>query len=196
VTPLQLAAQLRRVGAGFTVALRKLAIVAAADAERFAKERTSGPVLHARTGRLRSSIGGSILQQGDDLEVHLSAGGTRAGREVPYAAAHEWGATIRPRNGAFLRIPLGPAKTAAGVDRFGGPLRTTGAGQFAVVATGGGRAVLMRTKGPGKGQAWYALVRSVTLPARPFLTPSVREAGDLLVPAATKELARLVGGAQ
>lgn len=191
----ELADQLRQVGSTFRVKLRKLAIIAAADAERAAKERVSGPVLRSRTGRLRASIAGSVLQTADDVEIHLAAGGTRAGKDVPYAAAHEWGTTIHAKNGGFLRIPLGPAKTAAGVDRFGGPLRVTGAGQFAVAMSSSGKGVLLKTTKPGKGQAWYALVRSVRIPARPFLTPSLKEAGDALVPKAVAELVRLTGGA-
>ena len=139
-------------------------------------------VLRVRTGRLSQSIAGKIEpgSSSDAVKLTLSAGGrVAAGGDVKYAATHEFGATITPKNAKMLRIPFpgGPALTGAGVDRFATPLRATGAGIFAIQKTAGGKLVLVNTAAKGKsaGRPWYILKQSVKIPARPFLRPAFDE---------------------
>jgi len=143
-------------------------------------------VLRVRTGRLSQSIAGKIEPgtTSDAVKLTLSAGGrVAAGGDVKYAATHEFGATITPKNAKMLRIPFpgGPALTGAGVDRFATPLRATAAGQF-TLAGWGNRMYLISTNraqtGRGKNARmgpWYILKQSVKIPARPFLRPAFDE---------------------
>jgi hypothetical protein len=186
--------------------LRKAALTSALEGERIAKTETYPAAgLRVRSGRLRASIGGSSREADEGAELVLSAGGSRAGRDVVYAGVHEGlnpdgsrrtSTTIRPKNGRYLRVPLGPAMTGAGVDRFPGRLRETGAGLFAVAMTRGKKLVLVhqgsgRTRG---GDAWYALVPQVTVPARPFLRPALEKVRPIVAERIAKGLEEAIRG--
>lgn len=179
--------QLLRLGNGGARRLMAKAVrEGALEAEAVAKTETypaSG--LHVRSGRLRASIGGSVRETAETLELVLGAGGQRAGKDVRYAGVHEGVApdgtrvtstTIRPVKGEFLRIPTVFGMTAAGVDRYPGPLRETANGLFRVAASDDGRLYLVPTKSGKRGAVEppsYNLVRQVKIPARPFLRPAL-----------------------
>lgn len=159
---------------GMLKLIRKVFVAAALEAEARAKINATGPALHARTERLRGSIHARVRGSGSGVELRLRAGGR--GGNVPYAGVHEYGATIRPRKGQFLAIPLGPARTRAGVSRFASPRDVPGL--FFVPSRSGGVLVKM---GRGKSlTAWFALVRSVRIPARPYLRPALLAVRDRL----------------
>ena len=156
-------------------------------------------VLRVRTGRLSQSIAGKIEpgSASDAVKLTLSAGGrVAAGADVKYAATHEFGATITPKNAKMLRIPFpgGPALTGAGVDRFATPLRATGAGIFAIQKTAGGKLVLVNTAARGKAASrpWYILKQSVKIPARPFLRPAFDEVAATIPAVIEKAIRRAV----
>jgi phage gpG-like protein len=90
--------------------------------EGMAAER-AGEVLNVISGRLRGSIFGNVIAD-DEAEV-------RAGSNVVYAAIHEFGGTITPKTGKYLRF-----KNQDGREVF---------------------------------------VRSVEIPARPYVKPSIEE---------------------
>jgi phage gpG-like protein len=84
---------------------RKLLLDAGALIERSAKKKVSGPVLNARTGRLRRSI--HARAQGTGIDAVVTVGST-----VEYAAIHEFGGktpprTILPRRAKALRFGAG-----------------------------------------------------------------------------------------
>ena len=83
-----------------------------------------------------------------------------------YAAPHEFSATIRPKKGQFLAIPIkgGPATRASGEPLYHSPLRQTLPQQldFFVEETASGSFVLMDET----GKAWFNLVKKVFIPAR------------------------------
>jgi HK97 gp10 family phage protein len=84
---------------------RKLLLDAGALIERSAKKKVSGPVLKARTGRLRRSI--RARAQGTGMDAVAAVGST-----VEYAAIHEFGGktaprTILPRRAKALRFGVG-----------------------------------------------------------------------------------------
>lgn len=154
------------------------ALATATDAQNRAQSRVANDVLRSRSGRLKSSIAGSVKgESGGSFAIVLRAGGRVGGYSVPYAAAHEFGATITPKRAKFLRIPLPAARTAAGVDRYATPLRQTGAGMFHVRRSASGRLLLFNN---ATGEPWYLLVRQSKVRARPFLRPSLTEAGEKL----------------
>jgi len=122
----------------------------------------SDDTLHSRTGNTRRQLRVSPPKKdGISWSIRVGAAGT-SGKIL---RAHEEGATIRPKNRKFLTIPLGPAKTGAGVAR--GPARSFPDTFFLRF---GGKLFLMRqkTKGRGKGslEALFVLVTRVKLPKR------------------------------
>lgn len=103
------------------------------------------------TGKLRASISGRA--EGTDSIV--------VGTNIQYAAIHQFGGIIRPRRGRMLAIPLTvEAQRAGSPRRFQRPLSPR---------VRGNRGVLVEQTPGGRGRAHYALVRQVTIPARPFL---------------------------
>jgi hypothetical protein len=180
MTAAEAAAMLKRLGAGgFRVAVHRTMVEVALRGEGYAKGNAA-TVLNVRTGHLRRSIAGTVRDTPEGPEAVISAGGrVNGGASVRYAGVHEYGTKdpIRPKRGRYLRIPLPPARTAAGVDRFGGPLRQSGAGLFTVFKAKSG-ALYLRHK--PSGQLWYKLVEQVSIRARPFLRPAAdRAAADL-----------------
>jgi hypothetical protein len=178
MTPAEAAAMIKRLGAGgFRAAVQRTMVETALRGEGYAKGNAA-TVLNVRTGHLRRSIAGTVRDTSEGPEAVISAGGrVNGGASVRYAGTHEYGATITPKRSRYLRIPLPPARTAAGVDRFGGPLRQSGAGLFTVIKAKSGRLFL---KHRPSGALWYMLVERVTIRARPFLRPAAdRAAIDL-----------------
>ena len=161
MTPAQLTARLDELARTLPAELRRVAIQTALDAEAQAKQNAT-TTLSVRTGRLRGSIAGTVeAGEGGNLSIVLRAG-TPDGGAVPYARIHEEGGTIRPKSGRFLKIPVGPALTGAGVARGG---RQSGL-HFIPRGTGGLLA-------DAEGRIWYVLKPSVTIPARPYLRPAI-----------------------
>lgn len=89
----------------------------------------SGQLLGRRTGALaRSVIGRSVRLNGvPGLRV-----GVFRGPALAYARIHAEGGTIKPRKAKALAVPVkgGPALTAAGVERYGGPRNFPGGLKF------------------------------------------------------------------
>ncbi len=128
-----------------------------------ASYRESG--LHVRTGHLKGSISvGSVESDSETISVSVFAG-----QDLPYARAQEYGATIRPKRSSFLAIPIGEALTPAGVARFGPREITANGYSGSFVAHG----VIFGTNGRGHAEPLFALKRSVTIPARPFMRPAL-----------------------
>lgn len=199
MTPADFAAKLQRiatevVGEVISLSTKETAL----RMERNAKKRVSNQTLRVRTGHLRRSIRGFVRSEAGAIEMVVAAGGvTPQGDSVPYAAVFEAKAptVIRPKKGRYLRIPLPDALTKAGVDRYPGPLRETGAGIFRFQQTQKGQPILIHIK---TGKPWYLLRTSVTIAPRPFLAPAVEEeaaqfpdrAGKRLTAAILRELKR------
>jgi phage gpG-like protein len=198
MTPAEFARRLRsvtpeRVTDALRVGLTGAALKGQREAVKACKSR-----LKVRTGRLSQSIAGKIEpgSTSDAIKLTLSAGGRVAGgADVKYAATHEFGATITPKNSKMLRIPIpgGPALTRAGVDRFATPLRATGAGQFAIQKSGG-KLYLINTAAKGKAAArpWYVLRYSVKIPARPFMGPAFEAVKATIPDVVAKSIRRVL----
>jgi len=137
-------------------------------AERYAKLNTS-TLLSVRTGRLRSSLAGSADLTGGTLNVKLRAGGPSRGGTVKYAGIQEFGGTVRAKPGKMLRIPLPPALTGAGVDRYPPPLRTTGKGLFTLIMSKSGDKEGMVLIKNSTGEPWYVLKSSVKIKGKHYM---------------------------
>ena len=154
--------------------IRKAMIIGALTAERRSKtQATSAP--RARTGHLRRSIKAVARGVGLDSEIRLSA-------NTPYAGVQEHGGTILPKKGKYLTIPLGAAKTAAGVSRKG----ARDYPDLFFIMSKAGKPLLVRKSGDGI-EPMFLLVTSSRVPARPYLAPGIE--------AARKDLPFLIGAA-
>ncbi len=107
---------------------------------------------------------------GGGTEV-TSGGPSKATSEVlAIAHAHEYGATIKPKNKKYLAIPLTKEAEAAGSPTVFSDLR--------FVHAKGGNLLMVRDKKKGRGkgetesEALFLLVKSVTLPERSFIRAS------------------------
>lgn len=128
------------------------------------------------------------------------------GSNLEYAALHQHGGTIRPRNSKMLAIPLTPEAARAGSPRnFPRDLavivnRSTGKGVLVERKRKAPRkrrnqnafAAATRSAIAGNEIAHYALVLSVTIPARPFLGITPRMI-DLLERMAVEFIKRIEG---
>lgn len=114
------------------------------------------------TGTLLRSIGIEVV------EVTKDRVAVAIGTNLVYAAIHEFGGEIRPRNGKFLSIPLtDEARGAPGGSPRNFPRDLS-------PRVNGNKGVLVDEG----GVAQYALVTSVTIPARPYLRPAFDERKD------------------
>lgn len=125
--------------------------------EKSFRARTEGGQTLSLSRRLRNSV----MFDATNTSVAV-------GTNVQYAVIHQFGGTIRAKNGAFLSIPVTPAARAAGSPRnmAGLHVAQTLKGQFILVND--------------KGVTQYLLRRQVTIPARPFLGASAADIVELL----------------
>ena len=150
------------------------------------KDYLSGPrpqKLGVITNRLRGSL--SEGKPGFLLDVttqRLQITGT-VGTNVTYAAIHEsdTDTVIRPTHGKFLAVPTAFAKTPAGAlkDQYNKPLRQIEGLFLQRTKTG---LLFAATKSVATGRQrssrltpLFWLVRSVTIPSRPFLNPALQD---------------------
>lgn len=159
-------------------ALTRVALTAESKAKENATAR-----LRTRTGRLRHSIRGEVLDGDAGPEMVLRAGE----KTVPYAPIQEEGGEVTPTRSRYLRVPLSAALTPAGVDRFPGPLRQSGAGLFHVRKSAG-RLFLFRSDQPGP--PWYKLVDRVEIRGKFYLRDAFQEAAEGLPGLVTTEVRR------
>ena len=119
--------------------------------------------------------------------VGITGGG--AGSDVmAIAHAHEYGATIKPKKGKYLAIPLTKEAEEAGSPRAFNNLRFVNAKS--------GNLLMVRDKKKGRGktesEALFLLVKSITLPERSFIRASFdanqEKLGDIVTGAVEKVL--------
>ena len=174
------AEQLEKLGKGGLMdAIELVAIDYGLQAETQTKKLMS-TVLKVMTGRLRNSVRQRVKRTKTKVIVTLQAGGKR----VPYMMVHEFGSDgdITPKKGKYLRLPLPPAKTKAGVDRrSGGSLR--GDKDFRFVPAKylkGNNPLLIHVP---SGKPWYVLKKSVRIPPRPTISKAYQWLEANMIPA-------------
>lgn len=157
---------------------------ASTDYQQSMRARTSGPTtpesLSVRTGQLRRSIRSrTTSQRGTSVTLEMSIGAN-----APYARIHEFGGVITPKRTKNLAIPVGPAKTRAGVARFGGGPASILTGLKFIVNRKTGKKLLVQA-GRSKKQkmiVMYVLVPSVTIPPRLGFFKTVKAVIDRMRP--------------
>lgn len=142
--------------------------------------------LSVRTGSLSRSIAWRLeADTAGEVEAVIEAG-----RGLAYN--HEDDAIVRPTRARMLRIPLPPALTGAGVDRFGTPLRVTGAGQFHMIRGKSGRLLLVKSD---TGEPWYLLHPGpIQQRGRHYLRDAGQEAAKALEARLERIAGSLLGG--
>jgi phage gpG-like protein len=88
-----------------------------------------------------------------------------------YARVQEFGGTLRPTSKRYLTVPLNVRAKAMRANTK--DLRTQA---LSVIRSAKGKLLLVRHKGRGRGQQiepMFLLTRSVTLPARPYIRPTM-----------------------
>ena len=157
---------------GLLVAIRRRLLASLLTIEGQAKDNaTTRP--RVRSGILRRSIVGNIEQTGSTTAIVITAGGD--GKAESYASLQEYGGVVRATRSRYLAIPVGPAKTGAGVSRYQSPREVAG------LVWRPGREGGMLGKETGKGKRakfvpWFLLRRQVTVPETAFVRRAI-EAG-------------------
>jgi len=120
-----------------------------------------------KTGRGTAGLLGSI-----GYEMTPSLFKSRIGTNQKYARIHEQGGVITPKSAKALAVPIHPeAKKASGPRSFSDLVFIPRAGKPPLLAR-------IRAGGPKRAReatmdVMYVLLKSVTLPPRPYLRPSL-----------------------
>ena len=116
--------------------------------------------------------------------------GTQNSEVLAIAHAHEYGATIRPKEKKYLAIPLTKEAETAGTPTVFNDLR--------FVNAKGGNLLMVRDKkkrnGETKSEAMFLLVKSITLPERSFIRASFDEGKDELGKIIDTQVCRVLTG--
>lgn len=131
----------------------------------------------------------AACQEMEQKKIRVGIVGGKADSDIlAIAHAHEYGATIKPKKGKYLAIPLTKEAQAAGSPRAFSDLRFVNAKD--------GKLLMVRDKkkrgGKTESVAMYLLVKSVTLPERSFIRASFdaqqKELGGIVTGAMVKML--------
>lgn len=123
----------------------------------------AGGKLASRSGNLQGTIGYEIVRRNklNGLALNFFIGDANT---FKYAITQEEGRVIYGR--PFLAIPLPPNLTGTGRSRIERPSLVRGNPDFALIRTKEGKLLIGKPLKDGKFEAWWILVRKVTIPAR------------------------------
>ena len=152
-----------------------------------------GKALNPRSGMLAKA-----WQVRGGAELNVSSTSTGAKGELatnnPYARIQDEGGTVVPTTAQWLAIPVGPAKTAAGVSRFQSPRQVQG---LFVLKSKNGNLLLVAPRGKDAITVWYILKKSVKIPASHYLDLAAAEtdkvASGIVDAALQEEIDRRIG---
>lgn len=167
----QVVNNLRRANQALDRELKKSMVKASIFMKDYIKEKKlKGQVLKRRTGRLAGSIGYKVDKIGTEWRGVV-------GSNVLYSAIHERPTaeerTIRPKHAQYLTIPIGEALTPAGVLR---QPATEWKNTFIQRSRSGNLIIFQRRE--TKITPLFVLKKSVTLPYRPYIGPTLKETKD------------------
>jgi hypothetical protein len=155
-------------------AQRQLVQSWAANTVKAIRMNLRGRFLNVRTSKLWRSVGRKFTRTGDVSRVVIGTNVEGKHYDVPYASAHEDGATIVPKNRKWLTIPL---------DGYKGVARNIPEDKSFFLRTVTGNLLLCEKTGKS-GKAWKArfmLVKRVRMPARHWMRLSIAEQKPELV---------------
>ena len=135
----------------------------------------------------------AACQEMEQKKIVVGIVGNGADSEIlAIAHAHEYGATIRPKEKKYLAIPLTKEAEAAGSPTVFSDLRFVNAKD--------GNLLMVRDKKKGRGkdkaesEALFLLVKSVTLPERSFIRASFDSSQGKLSDIVSKALGKVLTG--
>ena len=133
----------------------------------------------------------AACQEMERKKIRVGIVGGKASSDImAIAHAHEYGATIKPKKGKYLAIPLTKEAQAAGSPRAFSDLY--------FVNAKGGNLLMVRDKkkhgGKTESETMYLLVKSVTLPERSFIRASFDAQQDELGSIVTKAMVKVLDG--
>ncbi len=134
----------------------------------------------------------AACQEMEQKKIRVGIVGGKADSDImAIAHAHEYGATIKPKKGKYLAIPLTKQAEAAGSPRAFSDLRFVNAKN--------GNLLMVRDKkkrgGKTESEAMYLLVKSVTLPERSFIRASFDAQQEELGGIVTGAMVKMLDGA-
>ena len=146
------------------------------------KSSPPGSPPHVNTGRLKNSIqiDGSRLKDKNPM--------VRIGTNLVYARINEFGGRIGPRNAKALAVPIGVEGRRAS-RQAGGSIRHL---DLAYIPRNGKAPLRARVNMDGSIKPLFVLKKSVTIPARPYMRPSLELAKKKMVKEAGKALRRAI----
>jgi phage gpG-like protein len=121
-----------------------------------------GAGLHVRSGKLLNSWTKDVRDDGGFIYGELKSEG------VPYAAIHEYGGTIVPKNKQYLTIPSEFNRRPDGLPKLTTADLMGGLGK-SFIRNG----VIFLQEGKNKITPMFYLKKSVDIPARPYLATAV-----------------------
>jgi len=145
------------------------------------------------TGHLLRSI------QIDGSKIKTANPFVRIGTNVTYAPIHEFGGRILPKNAKALAVPIGiegrRASRQAGWrsdKNSAGRIRSL---DLSFIPRKGKAPLLAETHSDGSMTPLFVLMKSVTIPARPFMRPSLIKAKKRMLKVAGQEIRRAITSA-
>ncbi len=135
----ELSIKLEGIERKFPFALRQIVDEAAYLVESLVKENISGKILKVRTGQLRRSI---TTQLGGSIKKPWA----RVGTNIIYAAIHEFGGVITPKNAPYLWFKIETGRRVTGLSS------------------------------KSKSSDVWIRTTKVVIPARPYFAPAFRKA--------------------
>lgn len=160
--------------------------------ERRLKTNVTDRILHRRTGHLAQSIQSSVYQENGVVTARIGSGALNKER-MPYAEIHEDGGTITPKRVKYLTIPLAAALTASGAPR------KASARDWANTFVGkskGGALIIFQKVGKKSIIPLYVLKRSVTIPARHYMSETLESSKNYFLMAVRGSIERSLQGEQ
>jgi phage gpG-like protein len=117
------------------------------------REKLDNNILSRRTSGLFNSVRGDVSGAGFEVKGFVSVGSA----DIKYAAIHEFGGTIYPKNKPLLM--------------WKNPLFTTIRGEFRANA----KKMQTALKGKGENERMWIVATKVRIPARPYMKPTTKE---------------------
>lgn len=139
-------------------------------------EKLTGGTSKDRLARRSDDLANSIKHKSEINHMTGEFNGWLGSIGPPYAAIHEYGGVVRARPGHALTIPLREAKTESGAARRSARRYMESKNVFIMKQDDWKFPLIMRKRGKrGKLVPLFVLMQKVTIPARPFLTPSLEK---------------------
>jgi phage gpG-like protein len=163
----------------------------------------AGQVLHKRTGMLANSFSSRVGMENKTVVLRIGSGVRHGGwaqqgetrysgqGRLPYAEIHETGGVIRPKKGKYLTIPFPYNQTPAGVTKMSARRMFQQYPDTTFIAKG----IIFRKlrKSDKSIQPMFWLKKSVTIPARRYMTIGSEVLATKVAPSLSRTIEKFIG---